>query len=75
MAEKTRQEHLEWCKQRANEIVDTGDTTGAYSSMASDMMKHPETKDHSAIQLGVMLMVSGDLATPEKMRDFIDGFN
>jgi hypothetical protein len=71
----TRSEHLAWCKKRALEYVDKGDTTAAYSSMVSDMRKHDDLKDHSAIQLGLMLMVSGDLQTPIKMRDFINGFN
>jgi hypothetical protein len=38
-----RQQHLEWCKTRALEYLDSGDITGAYSSFLSDMSKHPET--------------------------------
>ena len=72
---KTRAEHLAWCKQRANEYVDRGELQNAYASMASDMGKHPETAEHSAINLGMQLMRSGLLGTSEKMRNFIDGFN
>lgn len=71
----TRQEHLEWCKKRALEYVDAGDLQNAYSSMCSDLMKHEETKDHSAMTLGMMLMMNGHLSHPEKMREFINGFN
>lgn len=71
----TRQEHLAWCKQRALEYVDKGDTTNAWASMASDLTKHPETEKHAAIQLGMMLLMSGQLSTPDKMREFINGFN
>lgn len=68
-------EHLQWCKQRAYEILDNGDITGAYASMASDLNKHEETQGHSAIELGMMLMMSGNLSTTEQMRKFINGFN
>ncbi len=71
----TRQKHMEWCKKRALEYVDNGDLTNAYSSMASDLGKHEETKNHVAISLGMMLMMSGKLSTQEEMRKFIEGFN
>lgn len=72
---ETRAEHLAWCKERALQYVDEGDLTNAYASMASDMGKHEETRDHPAIGLGMMLMVTGDLSTPDEMRKFIEGFN
>lgn len=71
----TRQEHLNWCKQRALEYIDKGDTQNAWASMASDLMKHPETEKHAAIQLGMMLLMGGHLGTADKMREFINGFN
>ena len=70
----TRQEHLDWCKQRALEILDTGDISQAYASMVSDLGKHPETEGHPAIQLGMMLMLGGNI-TEKQIREFIDGFN
>lgn len=71
----TRTEHLAWCKQRALEYVEAGDVNQAFSSMASDLGKHPETEGHVAIQLGMMMLLGGHLSHPEKMRDFIKGFN
>jgi hypothetical protein len=71
----TRAEHMAWCKQRALEYVNRGDLTDAYASMSSDLGKHPETEGHAAISLGLMLMMGGHLGTPQKMRDFINGFN
>jgi hypothetical protein len=71
----TRQEHLDWCKKRAHEYLAHGDIPNAYASMASDMGKHPETKGHSAITLGAMLMMGGHLSTTTEMGKFIDGFN
>ena len=70
-----RQEHLEWCKKRALEYVDGGDLTSAWASMAKDLGDHEETKGHAAIQLGTMMLMSGQLSTPEKMRKFINGFH
>jgi hypothetical protein len=70
-----RAEHLAWCKKRTVEYVDSGDLQGAYVSMTSDLRKHPETEDHSAIGLGLMLMMGGHLKTADKMREFINGFN
>jgi hypothetical protein len=71
----TREKHLAWCKQRALEYVDNGDIQQAYTSMASDLNKHPETEGHTGIQLGMMLMMSGHLSTDDEMREFIEGFN
>lgn len=71
----TRNEHLEWCKQRAREYIDMGDFHNAYSSMGSDLSKHPETANHPGIKLGAMLIFSGQLKTNEEMRKFIEGFN
>lgn len=68
----TRQEHLQWCKQRALEYVAAGDMQQALASMTSDLGKHPETR--SSVQFCVML---GRLETSsrERMKRFIEGFN
>lgn len=71
----TRQEHLAWCKQRALQYCDDGDTAQAFSSMTSDLGKHDGTKGHAAIELGMMLLIGGMLSAPHEMRKFIEGFN
>lgn len=71
----SRTEHLAWCKKRALEYVDAGDLENAFASMASDMSKHKETKDHPALFMGMMFQMNGLLATEKQMRDFINGFN
>lgn len=71
----TRAEHLNWCKQRALEYVDTGDLAQAWASMASDLGKHEETAGHSAIQVGTMMMFNGQLSSGPEMQKFIEGFN
>lgn len=71
----TREDHLNWCKSRALEILDSGDIPGAWASFASDMGKHPQTEDHSALMLGHMLLLSGHNNSAPEMRRFIEGFN
>ncbi len=71
----TREEHLAWCKKRAHEYLDRGDTTNALTSMASDLGKHPETEGHPGINLGMMMLMTGNLNDPREARRFIDGFN
>jgi len=75
MPDITRAEHLNWCKTRALELVDSGDLTLAYASMSSDLLRHPETETHAGIELGMMLIMAGELKTAHEMRKFIEGFN
>lgn len=72
---RSREEHLAWCKSRALEYVDRGDTTEALGSMFSDLRKHPDLADHSAIELGFLMMLGGQLSDPDAARKFIEGFN
>jgi len=68
-------EHLTWCKERALEYADLGDTSGVLASMKSDMDKHPDTANSGAHMLGMMLAMSGHLSTPKQLRDWVEGFN
>lgn len=72
---ENRSDHLQWCKQRANEYIESGDLPGAFASFNSDMRKHEETSNHLALEIGMTLMFSGNLDTPHQMKDWIDGFN
>jgi len=69
-----RQEHLQWCKDRALEYVEAGDNQQAMSSMISDLRKHAETESSAqiAFPLGMIAMQSG---SDNEMRKFINGFN
>lgn len=71
----SRAEHLAWCKERALQYLDSGDTSNAYASMASDLGKHDETVNHPGIQLGMMMLMGGQLNGVDAMRKFINGFN
>jgi hypothetical protein len=75
MSEVTRAEHLTWCKQRALEYVDSGDTINALASISSDLNKHPETANHAGIMIGMMMLAGGQLSDAAAMRRFIEGFN
>ena len=71
----TRQERLDWCKKRALEYIDQGNMVNAISSMGSDLNKHPDTKDHPAMLLLMLLYTNGMIDTPEEFRKYIEGFN
>ncbi len=71
----TRQEHLEWCKERALVYVDNGDLSQAVASMISDLSKHDETRltpDSPLKQLALIAAMSGN---QEEIRRFIVGCN
>lgn len=70
-----RTEHVQWCKQRALEYVDSGDFDEAMASMCSDLGKHPDTVGHAGIPMGIAMMTSGQLDSDHEMRKFINGFN
>ena len=71
----TRAEHLKWCKERALKYVEKNNLQEAFASMASDLGMYPETENHGAITLGLAMLMSNQLTTPEAMREFIEGFN
>lgn len=68
-----RAEHMAWLKERALEELTTNGPTKALASVMSDLRKHPETEDHVAMVLGMMLAMNGHLETDAQMRDWIDG--
>jgi len=47
----------------------------AFASMMSDIRKHKETSNHPAINVGMLMLMSGKLSNAEDMRKFINGFN
>ena len=75
LAARTREEHLAWCKTRALEYVDSGNLQDAFTSMCSDLTKHPETESTVGIELGMLQLMGGQLGTAAQMRHFIEGFN
>lgn len=73
---QNRETHLEFSKQRALDILEKQkDPTEAWTSFLSDMQNNEETRDHMALELGMMLMVGGGLSTVPAMKKFIEDFN
>lgn len=69
----TRQEHMQWCKDRALEYVKLGDGKEAMMSMISDLRKHEDTVKSVPISFAIMLTVDSD--DIEAVKNFITGFN
>jgi hypothetical protein len=71
----TREEHLEWARDRALDALDGGDPQEAWRSMASDMTKHPKlAHEAKRAQDSKALLISGELDPPGKMREWIESF-
>lgn len=71
----TRAEHIQWCKNRALAKLDAnGNVEDAYLSMSTTLQTHEETAGHTAVPIGLLLLLSGQLSTPHTMRKFINGF-
>ena len=70
---RTRAEHMAWCKKAALEYLDAGDVTNAVASMCSDLSKHPDTAKVGAnmAALGLLCVMSLDAAGA---RRWIEGF-
>ena len=71
---KTREEHLQWCKDRAMEHWRAGELEEACVSMIRDLDDHPETKgthNDFILSLGVIYVTNHD---HEGMRRWIEGF-
>jgi hypothetical protein len=69
---RTREEHLEWCKQRAREYLDAGELANAVASMGSDLEKHPETRfSPTLVAVGMLYVMDGDR---QAVRRWVEGF-
>jgi hypothetical protein len=71
---RTREEHLEWCKQRARQYVKYGHLEAAVTSMLSDLRKHPETED-IGIAMGIMGLFEAANGDRARVAAFIEGFH
>ena len=74
---RTRQEHLQFCKQRAMEYVNSGDLLEAVTSMMSDLTKHPETASTGTAlaALGMMACMQAQQGDRDAVTRYIQGFN
>jgi hypothetical protein len=69
----TREAHLEWCKNRAREYMDRGDFPNAFTSMMSDLNKHPDWQ--SGTLIGTMTLLYVIDPSPDNVKRIIEGFN
>jgi hypothetical protein len=69
----TRDEHVEWCKERAREYLAHGDIKNAITSMLSDMSNHPETEGiaEKMGMMGIWIITRDD---QHEAHRFIEGF-
>ncbi len=70
-----REEHLQFCKDRALKILeDGGKPDDAWASFLSDMNNDDTTRNHSALELGMMLIMGGHLSTSAAMKKHIEEY-
>lgn len=78
----TRQEHINWCKERAIQEYDYYAKTepnsalrNGITSMMSDIGKHPETASASLQMLCTTQLMMKPRMTRQEFVNFINGFN
>ena len=74
----TRAQHLQWCKDRAMQYVNSGDLVEAVTSMASDLGKHDETRSSTEGAMGALFLMAAMQAQQgdrEAVKRYILGFN
>jgi hypothetical protein len=69
---RTREEHLEWCKERARVYLDAGDLANAVASMGSDMEKHPECGMNKYLMALAMLHIAAH--DEREVRRWVESF-
>jgi hypothetical protein len=71
----TREQHLQRCKDRANEYLVKGDLANAVTSMLSDLEKHEETRavgnNNTLSLLGMHYVMQHDR---EGVKRWVEGF-
>ena len=69
-----RDEHLAWAKRRALEYLERHDLEQGYTSMASDLAKHPELKriEEKMSPIGLHYLINRDAT---QLRRWIEGFH
>lgn len=74
MTNRTREEHIEWCKARARPYLEARDYPSAVASMLSDLGSHDETRaaGENMAAIGLHAVMSGSHDFVER---FIEGFN
>lgn len=78
----TRQEHIQWCKERAIHEYDFYAKTSprdaiknGITSMMSDINKHEETKSDTLQSLCMFQLINKPNMSRQEFVNFINGFN
>lgn len=71
----TREEHLEWAKDRAIAYIDRGDLIGAVASLSSDLNKHQGTAGSHPPFLFIIGMGHARDGNAYALKHWIEGFN
>ena len=71
---RTRDEHLDWCKQRARECCERGDMLGALHSMGRDLKKHQDTARRPWIHLWLSSAKPHKISSKADVLKFIDDY-
>lgn len=73
---ETREQYVQWCKDRAMEYVERGDLLEGVTSMMSDMDKRDDTKLKGALgALGIHAAMQAQQGNRDMVERFILGFN
>lgn len=72
--EPSREEYLEWAKNRANEYIERGEIRQGLDSFYSDMNKHIELRKHPYLSIGAEMVFEGRLKNKKEVKKFIEGF-
>src|SRR5262245_57117187 len=70
-----RAHHLAWAKARALASVEQEDLADALAFLVSDLGKHPDLRDHKAVEQITVLFLAGSIRTSAYMRTLIEGIN
>jgi hypothetical protein len=73
--EISREDHLQWCKDRALEYVRAGEINLAIESMQSDLRKHPETNIDKYLQRAIDIEILFRPQLKDRVIKWIHGFN
>jgi hypothetical protein len=69
----TREQYIEWSKERALALLSVGRIREAVASMMMDVLKHPNCEvPHEIHAIGILAAAAGDVAWA---RAYIEGFN
>jgi hypothetical protein len=71
----TRDERLEWCKQRAREYLAQGDLTNAVASMISDMNQKYPGLPPCPLELAMIGIMTAAQADQTGVSAWVEGFN